>query len=142
MEVDDPPTVNEIENSDSDIEIIACFKEVPVTRPMGIAGRCMTTEIPGDIDTLFILEGLYGQSTKDDSVPSSELVELVLGNHPPTESMKPEYQQPIAACSQLEPIIDSQLSSPIKDQGLILRIGLTRGKTTNRPNNPKTLISG
>ena len=32
MEVNDPLTVNEIENSDSDIEIIACFKEMPATK--------------------------------------------------------------------------------------------------------------
>ena len=117
MEVDDPLTVNEIGNSDSDIEIIACFKEVTVARHQGIAGRCMSTEIPSDNDNLSILERLYGQLTRGDSVPSNELVELVLGNNPPNASVKPEYQQSIAVCSQLEPVVDSPLSPPISEQG-------------------------
>ena len=118
MEVDDPLTVNKIENSDSDIEIVACFKEVPVARTQGVSGRCMTTEIPSDNDNLSIIEGLYGQSARDDSMPSDELAELVVGNNPPSESAKPEYQRPIAVCSQLEPVIESPLSPPISEQGL------------------------
>ena len=57
MEVDDPPAVTEVENSDSDIEVLACYRKVPTSRTMAIAGRCMTTEISDGGDDPSLLEG-------------------------------------------------------------------------------------
>ena len=52
-----------------------------------------------------------------DSVPTDELVELVLGNYPPLDNPRPIYQQPIAICSQLEPLPDTPPFPPVHERG-------------------------
>ena len=65
MGIDDPPSVIEVDNSDSDIEVIACCIEVPTSRPLGVAGRCMTTELSEDEDEFSLFKGLYGSSIRE-----------------------------------------------------------------------------
>ena len=110
MEVDDHLSVIEVESTDSDIEVIACYSEQQPLRPITVIGRGMTTELPSSEDDFPLYDGFYGPSTKADSEPTDELVELVLGNYPPLDTYRPIYQQPIAICSQLEPL-PSKISS-------------------------------
>ena len=83
MDVDDPQKAPDEKGYDSDIEVIACYSEAQSTRPLGIAGRAMTTEFTDD-DDLTLLEELYGRSIKTDTEPPSDLVDQILGIHPPS----------------------------------------------------------
>ena len=79
MEVDDPSQTSiGDDNQDSDIEVLACYREGQPFEPQTVAGRLMTTELPGGLDDLSIAEALYGPSYTDDN-PPSDLVDLVLG---------------------------------------------------------------
>ena len=60
---------------------------------------------------------LYGPSTKDDSEPPSELVDLILGNNPPLDSYTGTESQSIARCAQIEPITDTLQSPPANESG-------------------------
>ena len=117
MEVDDPSqTFIGDDNQDSDIEVLACYREEQAFEPQTVAGRFMTTDLPGGLDDLSIAAALYGPSSTDDN-PPSDLVDLVLGQSPPSESFKRLNQRPIAHCSQLAPIPDTPQSPPIYEQG-------------------------
>ena len=117
MEVDDPSqTFIGDDNQYSDIEVLACYRVEQPFEPQALAGRFMTTELPGGLDDLPIAEALYGPSSTDDN-PPSDLVDLVLGQSPPSESFKPLNQRPFAHCSQLEPIPDTPQSPDIYEQG-------------------------
>ena len=117
MEIDDPSQTSVGgDNQDSDIEVLACYREEQPFEAQTVAGRFMTTELPGGLDDLSIAEALYGPSYSNDN-PPSDLVDLVLGQSPPSESFKPLNQRPIAHCSQLEPIPDTPQSPPIHEQG-------------------------
>ena len=70
----------------------------------------------GGLDDIFLPEGLYGPSTKDDSEPPSELVDLVFGNNPPLDSYTAIESRPIARCAQIEPIPETP-QSPIAHEG-------------------------
>ena len=117
MEVDDPSqTFIGDGNQDSDIEVLTCYREEQPFEPQAVAGRFMTTELPGGLDDLSIAEALNGPSSTDDN-PPKDLVDLLLGQSPPSENFKPLNQRPIAHCSQLEPIPDTPQSPPIYEQG-------------------------
>ena len=117
MEVDDPPSIIAVQSSDTDIEVIACYSEQQPQGPITVTGRGMTTELPSSEDDFSLYAGLYGPSTKVDSVPTDEVVELVLGNYPPLDTPRPIYQQPIAICGQLEPLPDTPQSPPVHERG-------------------------
>ena len=118
MEVDDPSQTSMGEdNQDSDIEVLACYRGAQPFEPQAVTGRFMTTELPGCLDDLSIAEALCGPSSTDDNYPPSDLVDLVLGQSPPGASFLPLNQQPIAHCSQLEPIPDTPQSPSIYEQG-------------------------
>ena len=118
MEVDDPSQTSKAEDDqDSDIEVLACNKEAQSFGPQAVAGRFMTTELPGGLDDLSIAEALNGLSSADNNYPPSDLVDLVFAQKPPCESFMPLNQQLIAHCSQLEPNPDTPQSPPIHEQG-------------------------
>ena len=109
MEIDDPQAeIEATDDRDSDIEVLACFKESPKFISQPVAGRYMTTELCGGLVDISLPEGLYGPSTKGDSEPTSELVDLVLGHNPPLDSFSAIEDQPIGRCAQIEPIPDTQ----------------------------------
>ena len=115
MEVDEPSqTFIGDDNQDSDIEDFACCKEEQPFERHAVAGRFMTTKLPG-LDDLSIAEVLYGPSSTDN--PPTDLVDLVLGQSPPSESFRPLNKRSIAHYSQLEPIQDTPQSPPIYEQG-------------------------
>ena len=101
-------------SDDSDIEVIACYRHVPVTQPNMIAPRKMTTDLSGCADDGFPdfpweddLENLWPeefQSTK---------VELATGPN----ALGQENNCPISQCSNLVPLVDTPLSPPPSEQG-------------------------
>ena len=117
MEVDDPQAAVDEEGYDSDIEVLACFSESQSVKPMGVAGRTMTTETYNEDDDLTLVEELYGRACKVDSEPTDDLVNLVLGNGPPNHSMIPVGEKPIARCAQMQPIPDTPQSPPAHERG-------------------------
>ena len=77
MEIDDPSQTSiGGDNQDSDIEVLACYREEQTFEPQTVAWRFMTTELPEGLDDLFVAEALYGPSYSDDN-PPSDLVDLV-----------------------------------------------------------------
>ena len=51
MEMDCPSTETEPDQDhDSDIEVIACFRETPVTFPKRVGGRVMTLDLSSCVD--------------------------------------------------------------------------------------------
>ena len=116
MKVDGPPSVIEVESSVSDIEFIACYSEQQPPRLQTVGGRGMIIDLPTSEDNFSLYDGLYGPSTNVDSDPAKELVEFVLENNPPISTPRTTYQQPIAMCSQLEPLLDTPLS-PAHERG-------------------------
>ena len=135
MDVDDPSqaTENEVDR-DSDIEVLACYSEIRPFEQQATAGRFMTTDLTGCLtgcphwlpDDLSIPEALYGPSSTESNHPPSDLIDLVLGQSPPLESVVPIDQRPIAQRSKLEPIPDTPESPPIQEQG-------TNGNAINNP---------
>ena len=121
MEVDEPSQASIGEHDqDSDIEVLACYRDTQPFEPQAVAGSYMTTELPGCLNDLSIPEALYDPSSTEDDYPPSDLGDLMLGQigqSPPHESFVPLSQQPIAHCSQLEPSPKTPQSPPIYEQG-------------------------
>ena len=105
------------DGADSDIEIIACYRDAPVYPPQLVAGRAMTT----DFDTYEHnpTQSQYGQSGPVASTtdPSDSLIEWLVGspNQQTYNEENPRHQ--IAHCSELEPIPSSPMSPPLAEQG-------------------------
>ena len=60
MEVDDPQAATEDEDgNNSNIEVLACFREVPPYKPRPIGGSFMTTESDNDSDENSLPEVKY-----------------------------------------------------------------------------------
>ena len=116
MDIDDPKSYIEPESSDSDIEVIACYSEQQTRRPQTVAGRGMTCDLPSS-DGFSLYDGLYGPSTKADSDPEDELVNLVLGIGPTNDIGAPLEERPIARCAQVQPIPDTPQSPPGHERG-------------------------
>ena len=102
---------------DSDIEVIACFREAPVPIPKIVGGRGMTLDLFSCVDNESQSDTLYNQVSYFDSEPSSELIDLVLGLHPPTNGPVDVDNHPRSSCSQLEPVRESPLSPPPHERG-------------------------
>ena len=113
-EIDDPKYVIEVESSDSDIEVVACYSEQQSLRPQTIAGRGLTCDLPSS-DDFSLYDGLYGPSTIAE--PEDKLVNLMLGIGPPSNSDAPLKDQPIARCDQVQPIPDTPQSLPDHARG-------------------------
>ena len=114
--IDDPKSVVVAASSDSDIEGIACYSEKQTLRPQTVAGRGMTCDLPSS-DSFCLYDGLYGPSTKADSDLEDELVNLVLGFGPNSDSGAPLEERPIARCAQVQPIPDTLQSPPDHERG-------------------------
>ena len=116
MEIDDPKSAVEAEDNDSDIERIACYSEQPTPKPQVVAGRGMTCDLPSS-NGFSLYDGLYGSSTKADSDPEDELINLVLGIGPTNGNGAPLEERPIARSAQVQPMPDTPQSPPEYEWG-------------------------
>ena len=118
MEVDCPSSDTEVDpNDDSDIEVIACYREAPVSIPKTVGGRGMTLDLSSCVDRESQDDSLCNQFSYFNSEPEDELIDLVLGLHPPTGGPEDVDSHPISACSQLEPLQESPQSPPPHERG-------------------------
>ena len=99
-------------SDDSDIEVIACYRHVPVTQSNTIAPRKMTTDLFGCVDDGFPdfpwedLEDLWPEKFQ------SAKVELGMG----PGALGQENNCPISQCSNLIPLVETPLSPPLSEQ--------------------------
>ena len=102
---------------DSDIEIIACYREVPVFPPQLVGGRAMTTDF--DTDESNLTQSQYGRQGSVASItdPSDSLIEWFVGNPPQQTYKEEDPRHKMAQCKELEPIHYSPLSPPLHEQG-------------------------
>ena len=118
MEVDCPFSQTEVDSAeDSDIEVIACYREAPVSIPKRVGGRGMTLDLSSCGDSESQSNTLRSQGSYFNLEPDSELIDLVLGLHPPTRGPTDVNNQLIADCSQLEPAQESPQSPPPHERG-------------------------
>ena len=125
MEIDSASVtaIEQDQDKDSYIEVIACYRETPVYPPQLVGGRAMTFD--HDAHTDDEIRYFCGPSGSLDSTfdPSDSLVDWFVGS-PPTQSYSandPNHR--MANCSQLEPIPYSPMSPPLVDQGPSQNIG-------------------
>ena len=119
MDVDSAPVsvIEQEQDADSDIAVMACNREAPVYPPQLAGGRAMTF----DLDTCgeerarcpYGQAGLIG-STFD---PSDSLVDWFVGSPPTRTYTAGDPEHHIANCSQLEPKPYSPMSPPLIYQG-------------------------
>ena len=118
MEVDCPSTGTEQDqDQDSDIEVIACFRETSMPIPKKVGGRGMTLDLSSCADNDSLSNTLCSEGSYFNSEPNSELIDLVLGLHPPTGEPTGIEGHPMATCSQLAPVPDSPQSPPPHEKG-------------------------
>ena len=118
MEVDCPSSDTEVDpNDDSDIEVIACYREAPVSVPKTVGGRGMTLDLSSCVDSGSQDNSLCNHFSYFVSEPEDELIDLVLGLHPPTRGPGDVDSHPKSACSQLKPLQESPQSPPPHERG-------------------------
>ena len=119
MEVDSVSVVDGPDGQDSDdeIQVLACYRENIPFPPQLIAGRAMTTELTHCSNDLNIPDDdLIGSaSTFTDS--SQDLLDWCVGGPRRTSYGSNANDHPITYCGQLNPIRDSPWSPPLEDQG-------------------------
>ena len=119
MEIDTVSTtvVNQSLDDDSDIEVLACYRETPVYPPQLTAGRAMTFDLPtGGEDQEYQQCGPSG-SIGSIFDPSDSLIEWVIGSPPLQTYAEGDPNHRMANCSRIDPIPYSPLSPPLIDQG-------------------------
>ena len=67
MELYDPISVIEVESSDSDIEVVACYSEQQALKPQTVAGRGITCDYPSS-DDFSLYDGLYALQLKQTQI--------------------------------------------------------------------------
>ena len=106
MEVDSASVtaIDQGQDSDSDIEVIACYRETPVYPPQLVGGRAMTFDQDACVDDE--TQRLYGQSGSIDSTfdPSDSLVKWFVGSPTTRTYTANDPNHRMANCNQLEPI--------------------------------------
>ena len=100
-------------SDDSDIEVIACYRHVPIAPTKQNATRKMTTDLSSCVD-----DGLpeFPWDDFSDFWPEdfkTAIVELGTG----TDAIGRENNCPINQCSKLVPQVDTPLSPPLCEQG-------------------------
>ena len=119
MEIDTVSTtvVNQSLDDDSDIEVLACYRETPIYPPQLTAGRAMTFDLPtGGEDQEYQQCGPSG-SIGSIFDPSDSLKEWVIGSPPLQTYAEGDPNHRMANCSRIDPIPYSPLSPPLIDQG-------------------------
>ena len=100
-------------SDDSDIEVIACYRHVPVTQPNMIAPRKMTTDLSGCADDGF--PDFPWEDFEDLWPEEFQSTEVELGTGP--NALGQANNCPISLCSNLVPLVDTPLSPPLSEQG-------------------------
>ena len=118
MEIDTASTtvVNQSFDDDSDIEVIACYREIPIYPPQLAAGRAMTFEA-----THYGDDQSYPQCEPSGSIgstfdPSDSLVDWFVGSPPLQTYADTDPNHRMANCNQIDPITYSPISPPLVDQ--------------------------
>ena len=103
----------EIDSSeDSDIEVIACYRQLPVQPQPSVAGRQMTTDLSDCADSGF---PDFPWDDFDSILQSTEADPLDRGAGP-SEATRTGNPL-ISHCGQLQPQIDTPLSPPLHERG-------------------------
>ena len=111
MEVDSIQSVHD--SDDDDIQVIACYSENQEFPPQLTAGRAMTTDLSDCLGYLSLPETI---SESYFTEPTEDLIDWFVGSPPSTYTGVQPQRQPIAQCSQLDPVSYSPLSPPLIDQ--------------------------
>ena len=119
MEVDSASVtaIKQEQEADSEVEVIACYRETPVYPPQLAGVRAMTSEQNACVDDE--TQHLYGPSGSIGSTfdASDSLVDWFVGNHPSRTYTANDSNHRMAKCRQLEPKPYSPMSPPLIDQG-------------------------
>ena len=100
-------------SDDSDIEVVACYRHVPVTLSKPTALRKMTTDLSGCADDGFP-EFLWDDLV--DMWPEEfQHTKFDLGTGP--NALGQENKCPISRCPNLTPLVDTPLSPALSEQG-------------------------
>ena len=119
MEVDALSVHKDLPQDDgahSNIEIIACFREVPMFPPQLAAGRAMTTEFSACENHLTQSQNGQSGSVASTTEPSDSLIEWFVGNPPQRTYHEEDPRHHIDQCSRLEPVLYSPMSPPLAEQ--------------------------
>ena len=119
MEVDSVSVADgpEGQDSDDDIQVLACYRENIPFPPQLTAGRAMTTELAHCLNDLNIPDDDLIGSASTFTDPSQDLLHWCVGGPPRTSYGSNANDHPITYCGQLNPIRDSPWSPPLEDQG-------------------------
>ena len=102
------------DSEDSDIEVIACYRQIPIQSEGLVAGRKMTVEVTESADEAypdFPWEDFDSMMQLVDS--QADPLDRGAGPSSATQSSSP----PIKYCGKLTPIVDSPLSPPPHERG-------------------------
>ena len=105
------------QDSDDDIQVLACYRENIPFPPQLTAGRAMTTELAHCLNDLNIPDDDLIGSVSTFTDPSQDLLDWCVGGPPRTSYGSNADDHPITYCGQLNPIRDSPWSPPLEDQG-------------------------
>ena len=118
MEVDCPLSKTVVDpDGDSDIEVIACYREAPVSISKKVGPQGMTLDLSSCTDSESQSNTLCSQGSYFNSEPSSELIDIVLGLHPPTRGPTDVDSHLLANCGKLEPVLECPQSPPPRARG-------------------------
>ena len=109
-------SANRDESEDSDIEVIACYRQVPIQTKGLVAGRRMTVELPesaGETFPDFPWEDFDSMMQLVDS--QADPLDRGAGPSTTTQSSSP----PKKYCSKLTTLVDTPLSPPPHERGPI-----------------------
>ena len=115
--------IEQDQDADNYIEVIACYRETPVYLPQLAGGRAMTFDHDAFTDNE--IQYFCGPSGSFDSTfdPSDSLVDWLVGSPPTQSHTANDPNHRMATCSQMEPIPYSPMSPPLIDQGPSQNIG-------------------
>ena len=101
-------------SDDSDIEVIECYRQLPVQTQPIVGGRQMTTDLSGCSDSAFA-DFLWDDFESLLLSPDEQVDPLVMGAGP--SGAQKTGSPVIRQCGQLKPQIDTPLSPPAHERG-------------------------
>ena len=118
MEIDSVSVADNTDNNDSDddIQVLACHRENIPFPPQLVGGRAMTTELTQYLNDLSLPHEDLTDSISTFTEPSQELLDWCVGGPPINYHDCYIDDHPIAQCSQLNPIRDSPWLPPPEEQ--------------------------
>ena len=118
MEIDSVSVADITDNNDSDddIQVLACYRENIPFPPQLAGGRAMTTELTQCLNDLSLPHKDLTDSISTFTEPPQELLDWCVGGPPINYHGCYADDHPTAQCSQLNPIRDSSWSPPPEGQ--------------------------